>query len=110
MVTEKGNKLNYWIIKPKNFDATKKYPVFMYQYSGPGSQQVAKDWLDTNDYWFMMLSQQGYIVACVDGRGTGFKGADFKKCTQKQLGKYEVEDQIDAAKVLGSFHMLINLE
>ncbi len=101
--TDKGNELNAWIIKPKDFDATKKYPVFMYQYSGPGSQQVANDWLDTNDYWYMMLSQMGYIVACVDGRGTGFKGANFKKCTQKELGKYEVEDQIDAAKVIGDY-------
>ncbi len=101
--TEKGNSLNAWILKPKDFDATKKYPVFMYQYSGPGSQQVNNDWNNTDDYWFMMLAQQGYIVACVDGRGTGFKGADFKKCTQKELGKYEVEDQIDAAKVLGNY-------
>ena len=103
LTTEKGNKLNAWMIKPKDFDATKKYPVFMYQYSGPGSQQVANDWLDTNDYWFMMLSQQGYITVCVDGRGTGFKGAAFKKVTQKELGKYEVEDQIDAAKVIGNY-------
>lgn len=103
ITTEKGHQLNAWMIKPKNFDATKKYPVFMYQYSGPGSQQVANDWLDTNDYWFMMLAQQGYITVCVDGRGTGFKGAAFKKCTQKELGKYEVEDQIDAAKVIGSY-------
>ena len=103
LTTEKGNKLNAWMIKPKDFDATKKYPVFMFQYSGPGSQQVANHWLDTNDMWFMMLSQQGYIVACVDGRGTGFKGAAFKKCTQLQLGKYEVEDQIDAAKVIGNY-------
>jgi dipeptidyl-peptidase-4 len=103
LTTEKGNKLNAWIIKPKDFDATKKYPVFMYQYSGPGSQQVANDWLDANDYWFMMLSQQGYITVCVDGRGTGFKGAAFKKVTQKELGKYEVEDQIDAAKVIGNY-------
>ena len=101
--TEKGNELNAWIIKPKDFDASKKYPVFMYQYSGPGSQQVANQWNSSNDYWFMMLSQQGYIVACVDGRGTGFKGADFKKVTQLQLGKYEVEDQIDAAKVIGNY-------
>jgi dipeptidyl-peptidase-4 len=91
------------MIKPKDFDASKKYPVFMYQYSGPGSQQVNNDWNGTDDYWFMMLTQQGYIVACVDGRGTGFKGADFKKCTQKELGKYEVEDQIDAAKVIGNY-------
>lgn len=101
--TEKGNELNAWILKPKNFDANKKYPVFMYQYSGPGSQQVNNDWNGTDDYWFTMLTQQGYIVACVDGRGTGFKGADFKKCTQKELGKYEVEDQIDAAKVIGNY-------
>ena len=103
LTTEKGIKLNAWIIKPKDFDSSKKYPVLMYQYSGPGSQQVAKDWLDTNDLWFMMLSQQGYITICVDGRGTGFKGADFKKCTQKELGKLEVEDQIDAAKVIGNY-------
>ena len=103
LTTEKGNKLNAWIIKPKDFDATKKYPVFMYQYSGPGSQEVANKWLSANDFWFMMLSQQGYIVACVDGRGTGFKGAAFKKMTQKELGKYEVEDQIDAAKVIGNY-------
>jgi len=103
LTTDKGNKLNAWMIKPKDFDATKKYPVFMYQYSGPGSQQVAKDWLDTNDLWFMMLSQQGYITVCVDGRGTGFKGAAFKKCTQNELGKLEVEDQIDAAKVIANY-------
>ena len=103
LTTEKGNKLNAWMIKPKDFDSNTKYPVFMYQYSGPGSQQVANDWLDTNDMWFMMLSQQGYITVCVDGRGTGFKGADFKKMTQKELGKYEVEDQIDAAKVIGNY-------
>lgn len=101
--TAKGNELNAWILKPKDFDPAKKYPVFMYQYSGPGSQQVNNDWNNTDDYWFISLTQQGYIVACVDGRGTGFKGADFKKVTQKELGKYEVEDQIDAAKVIGSY-------
>lgn len=101
--TAKGNELNAWMIKPKDFNPAKKYPVFMYQYSGPGSQQVNNEWNSADDYWFMMLSQQGYIVACVDGRGTGFKGADFKKVTQLQLGKYEVEDQIDAAKVIGNY-------
>ena len=101
--TDKGNELNAWILKPKDFDPSKKYPVFMYQYSGPGSQQVNNDWNSTDDYWFMMLTQKGYIVACVDGRGTGFKGADFKKVTQKELGKFEVEDQIDAAKVIGNY-------
>ena len=103
MKTAKGNELNAWIMKPKDFDPSKKYPVFMYQYSGPGSQQVNNEWNSYDDYWFMMLTQQGYIVACVDGRGTGFKGADFKKVTQKELGKYEVEDQIDAAKVIGNY-------
>ena len=101
--TAKGNELNAWILKPKDFDPNKKYPVFMYQYSGPGSQQVNNDWNGSYDYWFQMLAQQGYIVACVDGRGTGFKGAAFKKATQKELGKYEVEDQIDAAKVIGNY-------
>jgi dipeptidyl-peptidase-4 len=101
--TTKGNELNAWIMKPKDFDPNKKYPVFMVQYSGPGSQSTANQWNSTNDYWAMMLSQQGYIIACVDGRGTGYKGADFKKVTQLQLGKYEVEDQIDAAKVIGSY-------
>jgi dipeptidyl-peptidase-4 len=103
ITTEKGNKLNAWMIKPKDFDANKKYPVFMYQYSGPGSQQVDNKWNTANDYWFMMLSQLGYITVCVDGRGTGFKGAAFKKVTQKQLGKLEVEDQIDAANVIGNY-------
>ncbi|AWH84950.1 S9 family peptidase [Flavobacterium album] len=104
VTTDKGNKLNAWMIKPKDFDPNKKYPVFMYQYSGPGSQQVNNEWHGYDDYWFMMLAQQGYIVACVDGRGTGYKGAEFKKVTYKQLGKYEVEDQIDAAKVIGKYN------
>ena len=99
--TESGNTLNAWMIKPADFDPNKQYPVFMYQYSGPGSQQVANKWNSTDDYWFKMLTQNGYIVACVDGRGTGFKGADFKKVTYLQLGKYEVQDQIEAAKALG---------
>ena len=103
ITTEKGHTLNAWFIKPKDFDPNKKYPVFMFQYSGPGSQQVANQWNGINDYWFMMLAQQGYIVACVDGRGTGFKGAEFKKCTYKELGKFEVEDQIDAAKLIGNY-------
>jgi len=103
ITTAKGNQLNAWFIKPKDFDATKKYPVLMYQYSGPGSQQVNNEWGSYDDYWFSMLAQQGYIIACVDGRGTGFKGAEFKKVTYKELGKYEVEDQIDAAKVIGQY-------
>ncbi len=97
-----GNDLNMWMMKPLDFDASKKYPVLMFQYSGPGSQQVSNSWYGANDYWHSMLANDGYIVVCVDGRGTGFKGADFKKVTQKELGKYEVEDQIAAAQKLGA--------
>ena len=95
-----GNDLNMWMIKPADFDAQKEYPLLMFQYSGPGSQQVANRWNGTNDYWHQMLAQQGMIIVCVDGRGTGLKGRDFKKVTQKELGKFEVEDQIAAAKKL----------
>jgi dipeptidyl-peptidase-4 len=97
-----GNELNMYMIKPLDFDASKSYPLFMFQYSGPGSQQVANRWNGANDYWHQMLAQQGVIIACVDGRGTGLKGAAFKKVTQKELGKYEVEDQIEAARQLGT--------
>jgi len=96
-----GNDLNMWMIKPVDFDPNKQYPLLMYQYSGPGSQEVANSWNGTNDYWYQMLAQQGYIIACVDGRGTGFKGAEFKKSTYMNLVKYETEDQIAAAKQLG---------
>ena len=96
-----GNALNMWMVKPSDFDPNKEYPLLMYQYSGPGSQQVANRWNGTNDYWYQMLAQKGYIVACVDGRGTGYKGADFKKVTYLNLVKYETEDQIAAAKQLG---------
>ena len=95
-----GNELNMWMIKPTDFDTTKIYPLFMTQYSGPGSQKVSNSWMDTNDYWFQMLANDGYIVVCVDGRGTGYKGSKFKKVTYKELGKYEVEDQIAVAKKL----------
>lgn len=96
-----GHDLNMYTIKPLDFDETKEYPLFMYQYSGPGSQQVGNRWGGSNDYWHQMLAQEGYIIVCVDGRGTGLKGRDFKKMTQKELGKFEVEDQIAAAKKLG---------
>jgi dipeptidyl-peptidase-4 len=95
-----GNDLNMWMLKPANFDATKTYPLLMFQYSGPGSQQVANTWSSSRDYWHQYLAQQGYVIACVDGRGTGFKGADFKKVTYLNLVKYETEDQIQAAKQL----------
>ncbi|MBT8261807.1 MAG: S9 family peptidase [Bacteroidia bacterium] len=100
-ISVNGEELNMYMIKPKDFDANKKYPLFMYQYSGPGSQNVANRWGGANDYWHQMLAQQGYIIACVDGRGTGLKGRDFKKMTQKELGKFEVEDQVAAAEKLG---------
>ncbi|HEY9185586.1 MAG TPA: S9 family peptidase [Salegentibacter sp.] len=97
-----GNELNMWMIKPSDFDPNKEYPLLMFQYSGPGSQSVSNSYFGTNDYWYQLLADKGYIIATVDGRGTGLKGADFKKVTQKELGKYEVEDQIEAARVLGS--------
>ncbi|WP_295231564.1 S9 family peptidase [uncultured Chryseobacterium sp.] len=97
-----GDQMNAWIMKPKNFDPNKKYPLFMYQYSGPGSQQVSNSWDIGNTLWFNHLVQKGYIVACVDGRGTGYKGAKFKKVTYMNLGKYEIEDQITAAKWFGN--------
>ena len=96
-----GNQLNMWTIKPSDFDESKEYPLLMFQYSGPGSQSVSNAYFNTNDYWYQLLADQGYIITCVDGRGTGFKGADFKKVTQNELGKYELEDQIAAAKKLG---------
>ena len=97
-----GEELNMYLLKPHDFDPTKKYPLLMFQYSGPGSQSVANRWNGQRDYWHQLLVQKGYLVACVDGRGTGFKGADFKKMTYKELTKYETEDQIAAAKALGA--------
>jgi dipeptidyl-peptidase-4 len=99
--TEEKVKLNGYMIKPANFNPAKKYPVFMYQYSGPGSQQVVDSWRGANYWWFQMLAQQGYLIACVDGRGTGARGEEFKKMTYKQLGHYETIDQIEAGKWLG---------
>jgi dipeptidyl-peptidase-4 len=97
-----GNELNMWMIKPNDFDENKEYPLLMFQYSGPGSQSVSNSYFGTNDYWYQLLANEGYIIATVDGRGTGFKGAAFKKVTQNELGKYEVEDQIAAAQKLGA--------
>lgn len=101
-VSINGYDLNTYIIKPKNFDSSKKYPVLLYQYSGPGSQMVKNSWHSYNDYWHYLLAEKGYIIACIDGRGTGSKGASFKKTTQLQLGKLEAEDQIAFAKYLGN--------
>lgn len=98
---EAGDQMNAWIMKPKNFDPHKKYPLLMFQYSGPGSQQVSNSFDTGNGLWFNHLVQKGYIVACVDGRGTGYKGSTYKKATYMNLGKYEIEDQIAAAKWFG---------
>ena len=98
-----GNWLNTYVIKPKSIDLTKKYPVLMFQYSGPGSQQVADRWNNANDYWHQYLVNQGLVVVCVDGRGTGLKGRDFKKVTQGKLGLYEVQDQIAAAQEIAKW-------
>lgn len=93
--------LHGYMIKPPSFDANKEYPVLIYQYSGPGSQNVMNSWNGSNYYWHQMLAQEGYIVAVIDTRGTGGRGAAFKKMTYKQLGKYESQDHIAGAKYLG---------
>ncbi len=93
----KGDTLNGWMLKPTNFDATKKYPVLFCNYGGPGSQQVANRF-GAVSFWHQMLAQKGFIVVSVDNTGTGFRGEEFKKKTYLQLGKFEIEDQIDAAK------------
>ena len=96
-----GSELNMWMIKPADFDANKKYPLLMFQYSGTGSQQVSNRWGDSRTLWHKDLANQGFIIACVDGTGTGFKGSKFKKSTYLNLVKYESLDQIAAAKTLG---------
>lgn len=97
--TSEGIELNGWMIKPLNFDENKKYPVVMTQYSGPNSQEVLDEWAVN---WYNYLAQEGFVVACIDPRGTGARGEDFRKVTYMQLGKYESDDQIEAAKYLGS--------
>ncbi len=95
-----GTKLNAWMIKPQDFDATKDYPVLMFVYGGPGSQTVEDRYDAFNSFWYQSLAAQGYIVVSVDNRGTGARGRDFRTQTYQQLGKYETEDQIAAAKWL----------
>lgn len=94
--------LNGWIITPPGFDSAKKYPVLMYQYSGPGSQEVADRFPVGNFFWHQMLAEKGYIIVCADGTGTGYRGEAFRKKTYLQLGKYESDDQIAVAKNLAS--------
>ena len=99
---EDGIRLNGWIIKPAHFDSTKKYPVMIFAYGGPNSQEVLDEWKGNDFLQYEYWAQHGYIVACVDNRGTGARGEEFRKITYLQLGKYETEDQIAAAKYLGS--------
>ena len=100
--TSENVELNGWMIKPKDFEKGKKHPVFMYMYGGPGANTVENSYGYFDFAWFQMLAQKGYIVVSVDNRGTAGRGEEFKKCTYLQLGKYEVADQIEAAKYLGS--------
>ncbi|MDX9848345.1 MAG: S9 family peptidase [Tenuifilaceae bacterium] len=95
--TSEGVELNGYMVKPLNFDETKKYPVLMYQYSGPGSVTVTDRF---GIGWDQLLATEGYMVVAVDGRGTGGRGEEFKKMTYGQLGYYESIDQIEAGKYL----------
>jgi dipeptidyl-peptidase 4 len=97
-----GSFLNGYMIKPADFDENKKYPVLMYVYGGPGSQNVSNSWGGTRDFWHHHLASEGYIVVCVDNRGTGGRGREFKHLTYANLGKLETEDQIAGAKYLGT--------
>lgn len=103
--TSEGVTLNGWMVKPADFNASKRYPVIMYQYSGPGSQQVKDAWsIGMNGQGAVLeqyLCQQGFICVCVDGRGTGGRGADFEKCTYLRLGELESRDQVETALWLG---------
>ena len=104
--TSEGIKLDGWMVKPADFNPQKKYPVILFQYSGPGSQQVTDAWsagsMGNGGAFDYYLSQQGYIVVCVDGRGTGGRGAMFEKCTYLKLGELESRDQVETALWLGS--------
>ena len=93
--------LNAWIIKPTNFDPTKKYPVFMTVYGGPGHNNVLDSYGGADFLYHQLLAKKGYIVVSIDPRGTMYRGADFKKSTYLQLGKLETEDFIASAKELG---------
>lgn len=103
--TSEGVKLDGWMVKPANFDASKKYPVIMFQYGGPGNQQVTDSWsagsMGQGGAFDMYLAQHGFIVVCVDGRGTGGRGAEFEKCIYMQMGELESKDQVETALWLG---------
>lgn len=99
-----GVELNAWKILPPDFDSSKKYPVLMYQYSGPGSQEVLDKFPEEFFFWHEMMAEKGYIIVCVDGTGTGMRGWEFQNKTYLNLGKYESRDQIDAAKYLATLN------
>ena len=101
LTTVSGTELNYYTIKPSNFDESKRYPVLIYVYGGPGNQQVSNSYGYSDYYWYHMLAERGYVVMCFDGRGTGGRGANFKKQTYKDLGRMECEDAIEVARWLG---------
>jgi dipeptidyl-peptidase-4 len=94
--------LNGWMIKPAPFNMSKKYPVLVVFYGGPGNNMVVNGFEGNNYFWYQHLAENGFIIMCVDNRGTMYRGAAFKKCTYKQLGKLEVADQIEVAKYAGS--------
>ncbi|MCC6572048.1 MAG: S9 family peptidase, partial [Chitinophagales bacterium] len=94
--------LEAWMLLPANMDSLRRYPLLMYVYGGPGNQEVLDEWPASRDLFFNYLTEQGYIVACVDNRGSGGKGAAFKKSTYLQLGKLETEDQVKAARYFAS--------
>lgn len=100
--TSENVRLNGYFLKPADFDTKKEYPVIVYQYSGPGSQQVQNAWGGSQFNWHQMMTQKGYVVAVVDPRGTGGRGEAFKKMTYKKLGHYETLDMIETAKYLGN--------
>lgn len=99
--TSTGTELNYYTVKPADFDDGKRYPVLFYVYGGPGNQQVTNSYGYSDYYWYHMLAQKGYVVVCFDGRGTGGRGASFKKQTYGDLGRMECEDAIEAARWFG---------
>ena len=92
-----GRTLHGWMIRPPHFDASKRYPTVMHQYSGPDSQEVLDQFYIG---WEYALAQAGYVVVCVDGRGTGGRGTEWRKCTYRELGLRESSDQIAAAEAL----------
>ncbi len=100
--TSENIELNAWMIKPVHFDAGKKYPVLLVFYGGPGNNMVVNTFDGRNYFWYQLLAEKGYVIMCVDNRGTMYKGTAFKKCTYKQLGKLEVADQIETAKYLAT--------